>query len=158
MSFLFHQNHDVSVVEPFTADGTSALTTTAIDMAGYDQLTLAIVLGDVDAAAVLTCAVFTVATNAVTGGAAVTLTDVSATGGVITSGNLVLTEDSGNLDNKVVTITIDRSVIASRYVYMVITPTVESLELGCVLAIRSCARDLPVTQGSTNIGYAFASA
>lgn len=155
---MFHENHTVSVVENFVADGTSDVVSTVVDMAGHDELTFVVLLGDVDAAAVVTFAVKqnTASSTSSPTPTAVALTTENAAGGVITSGNLVLTEADGNIDNKAIIITVQRNAFTARYLFLTISMTVESLEVNSTVAIQSKPRSLPVTQGSTVYCTAYA--
>lgn len=158
---LFTERSLVSLAKGLVADTTSETDTNVIDMAGFDELTFLVALGDVDAAAVLT---FAVKENTASSTSAPTPTGVTLTSatnsvsGVITSGNLVLTEDSGNLDNKVIAITVAGAALSKRYVFLAITATVESYEVNSIIAIQGRARSRSVTQSSDVVATASAAA
>lgn len=137
-----------TLAKDLVADGTAEVLTAVHDMEGFDELTFVVDLGDIDAAAVLTFAVKenTASSTSSPTPTAVALTSVSA--GALTSGNLVVTESSGNLDDKLIVLTVARSTITKRYVFLSITATVESFEIDSILAIQRLARTLPVTQSS----------
>lgn len=145
---LFPDDVLVSVGSDLVADTTSETLTAVVDMAGYDEVTFVVDLGDVDAAAVLTFAVKenTASSTSSPAPTAVALDAVSA--GTLTSGNLVVTEASGNIDDKLFVITVSHSKLTKRYVFLSITATVESYEVDSILVFRRKARTVPVTQSS----------
>jgi hypothetical protein len=155
---LFHESNVYIRGSNAVADGTSETTSTVVDMEGFDEVTFAVEFADVDAAAVLTFAVKENTASSVSSPTptAVTLTTESGSLGDITSGNLVITESSGNLDNKTVLITVSKNALSKRYVFLSITVTVESYELNGITIIKSKARSMPVSQGSTVVGIAYA--
>lgn len=130
------------------ADGTAEVLTGVEDMAGFDEVLFLVKLGDVDAAAVLTFAVKenTASSTSSPTPSAVALDAVSA--GALTSGNLVVTEASANLDDKLIVINVAKSKITKRYIFLSITATVESFEIDSIVTIKHRARTLPVTQPS----------
>ena len=73
--------------------------------------------------------------------------------GVITSGALVVTEDSANLDNKTVLITVGRSNLSKRYVFLSITAATESYEVNAITILKK-PRTVPVTQPSNVVAKA----
>lgn len=156
MNALLPEVVQVQLGKDLVADGTAEVLSTVEDMEGFDEITFAVKLGDVDAAAVLTFAVKenTADSTSSPTPTAVALTSVSA--GALTSGNLVVTESSGNIDDKIILITVARSAITKRYVFLSITATVESFEIDAIVTLKSKPRTLPVTQPSDV--YAFAKA
>lgn len=138
----------ITLGKDLVADTTSETTSTVEDMSGYEEIDFIVKLGDVDAAAVLTFAVKenTASSTSSPTPTAVALTAVSA--GTLTSGNLVVTESSGNIDDKIFVITVARSALSKRYVFLSITATVESYEVDAIITIKRGAKSLPVTQGS----------
>jgi len=136
-------------------DTTSETKSTVADMEGFDEVTFAVELEDVDAAAVMT---FTVKENTADSTTSPTPTKVSLTDaaglGAISAGALVITEDSDNLDQKTILITVARSALSKRYVFLSITVADESYELNAITIIKSRAKGLPVTQGSTVVSQA----
>lgn len=148
MRALFAEENEIQLGKDLVADGTSEVLTAVEDMAGFDEVTFLIDLGDVDAAAVLT---FTVKENTANSTSSPTPTAVTLTGttaGVITAGALVVTESSGNIDDKIIAITVAGSALSKRYVFLSITATVESFEIDSILTLKRKARTLPVTQPS----------
>lgn len=148
MSALFHEQHEIQLGSDLVADTTSETLSAVEDMAGFDEITFLVKLGDVDAAAVLTFAVKenTASSTSSPSPTAIALTSVSA--GALTSGNLVVTESSGNLDDKIIAITVAKSSLSNRYVFLSITVSAESYEIDSIITIKSRARALPVTQPS----------
>lgn len=141
---LFHELNRVSLGKTAVADGTSEVLTAVEDMQDFDEITFIINHADVDAAAVMT---YTVKENTASSTSsptptAVTLGSVSGLGSVST-GALVITESSGSLDNKTLVITVAKSVLSKRYVFLSITCTVESHEVVSVQTIKSRAKKLP---------------
>lgn len=159
MSDLLQECIVVDRVELAVADGTSETVTDVVDMQGFDELEWLVTYGDVDAAAVLTHACKENTANSVSSPTptAVALTSVTdSISGVITSGNLVLTESSGNIDNKTVRIGLKGSAMSARYQFLSITVSVESYEIVSILAIKRRARNLPVTQNADVVSVAYA--
>lgn len=144
----------LSLVKGAVADGTAETTTSVLDMAGYDGVCFVVCYGDVDAAAVLT---HTVKENTASSTSSPTPTAVSLATGVddvatvdptLTSGAVVVTESSGNLDNKTVVIDVQGSHFTKRYCFLSITVADESYEIVSILAIRYKAREGEVSHGS----------
>lgn len=155
---LFHQHTQVQLGSDLVADTTSETTSTVEDMAGFDEITFVVKLGDVDAAAVLTFAVKENTASSISSPTptAVALTSVSA--GTLTSGNLVATESGGNLDDKIFVITVKGSALSKRYVFLSITATVESYEVDAIITLKSRPKSKPVTQPSDVYACAYAAA
>lgn len=155
---MFHEGCAYTRGSNAVADTTSETTSAVVDMADFDEVTFAVEFADVDAAAVLT---FTVKENTASSTSsptptAVSLTTESGSLGSISSGTLVITESSGNLDNKTVLITVGKSALSKRYVFLSITVADESYELNGITIIQSRAKDKPVAQGSSVVGIAYA--
>lgn len=155
---LFPDLNEIQLGSDLVADTTAETKSAVEDMAGFEEITFLVKLGDVDAAAVLTFAVKENTANSTTSPTptAVALDAVSA--GALTSGNLVLTESSGNLDDKIVAITVKHSKLTKQYVFLSITATVESYEVDAIITVKSCPKARPVTQpsdvGAVARGYA----
>ena len=148
MSAIFPELYQIQLGKDIVADTTAETTSTVEDMEGFDEITFLVKLGDVDAAAVLT---FTVKENTASSTSSPTPTKVSLTSvsaGTLTSGTLVATEDTGNLDDKIIAITVAKSALSKRYVFLSITATVESYEVDAIVTIKGKARAVPVTQPS----------
>lgn len=160
MADLMQECIEVDRIELAVADTTSETVTDVVDMQGYDELEYVVTLGDVDTAAVLT---FTPKENTANSTSsptptAVTLTSVTdSISGVITSGALVLTESSGNLDNKTVRIGLKGSVLSKRYQFLSITVATESYEIVSIHALKRRARNAPITQNTDVVSVAYAS-
>ena len=159
MSSLHVHKTITSTGKVAVADGTSEVLTAVEDMTGVDEICFDVIVGDIDAAAVLTFAVKqnTASSTSSPSPTAVALTAVEdSVSGVITSGNLVLTELSGNLDNKIIRICVKGSAITARYVFLSITATVESFEIVAIHTTKTCSRAIPVTQDSDVVSVAYA--
>jgi len=150
MADSFLERNCISLGKTLVADGTSEVLSAVEDMSGYDEITFLILHGDVDAAAVM---VYTVKENTASSTSSptpttITGTVVTGTGATISSGALTITEASGNLDNKILAITVKHSSLSKRYVFLSITCTVESHEINAIITIKGQAKSLPVTQPS----------
>jgi hypothetical protein len=156
MNGIFHEEFDVEVVELAVADGTSEVKSDVVDMAGYDAVTFVVVFGDVDAAAVLTLTPKenTAQSDSSPTPTAITLLEADGTIGSISSGALVMTEDTGNLDNKAVLVTVGGAQLSKRYVFLSITVADESFEIVSITALKHKARSVPVTLSSEVAAYA----
>ncbi len=146
----FIEKNCVSLGKVLVADGTSEVLTSVEDMSGFDEITYIVYHGDIDAAAVM---VYTLKENTASSTSSptpttITGTIVTGTGATISSGALTITESSANLDDKIIIITAKHQSISKRYVFLSITCTVESHEVNGIICIKSCARALPVTQGT----------
>lgn len=147
MDFL-SESMQVQLGLDLTADGTADVDSAVEDMEGFDEIMFMVKLGDVDAAAVLT---FTVKENTASSVSSPTPTDVdcdAVTAGALTSGNLVVTESSGNLDDKIILINVKKDALSKRYCFLRISATVESFEVDAIITVKKQARNLPVTQPS----------
>lgn len=142
----WYERNKVTLAKDLVADGTSEVDTAVIDMSGFDELTFIVDLGDVDAAAVMTFALKENTASSTSSPTPTALAMTSVSAGTLTSGNLVVTEASGNIDDKYFIITTRK--FTKRYVYLAITATVESFEIDSIICIQSKAHNLPVTQSS----------
>jgi len=143
----------VQLGSDLVADTTAETKSAVEDMEGYDEITWLIKLGDVDAAAVITITPKENTANSTTSPTptAITLDDeqLGAAGAAITAGALVLTEDTaGNLDDKIIAVTVKRAKLTKRYVFLSITVATESYEIDSIITLKSAARKVPVTQPS----------
>lgn len=157
---LFYENNKVTLGKDLVADGTSEVLSAVADMAGYDAVTFIVKQGDVDAAAVMT---YTLKENTANSTSSPTPTAVTLAVGStnsvsasITNGAVVVTESSGNLDDKIIMITVNRSALTKRYVFLSITCSVESHEVDFIGIIQHAARTQPVTQSSDVVVTAYA--
>lgn len=150
MADTFLERNCISLGKTLVADGTAEVTTAVEDMSGFDEITFIVLHGDVDAAAVMTYTVKenTASSTSSPAPTAITGTVVTGTGATIATGALTITESSGNLDNKILAITVSHSALSKRYVYLSITCTVESHEVNGIITIKSRAKSSPVTHGS----------
>jgi hypothetical protein len=153
MPSLFTEKNAITLGSVLVADTTAETKSAVEDMSNYDEITFLVALGDVDAAAVLT---FTVKENTANSTTSPSPTAVSVASGtvsgavtaVVTTGAAVITESSGNIDNKIVAINVKRNAISQRYVFLSITATVESYEVNSIITIKSAPRSEPLTQGT----------
>lgn len=143
MTFL--DEHIVSKGKDAVADTTAETKSAVVDMQGTnpsDEVTFIVQFADVDAAAVMTFQVKENTANSTTSPAPTAIADAVK----------VITEDSGNLDNKQVVISVQRSQISKRYVFLSITATVESYEIAAITTIQGKLRSLPASQSSDVAG------
>lgn len=148
MSFLQSEISQYQLGSDLVADTTSETLTAVEDMAGFDEIEWVVKLGDVDAAAVLT---FAVKQNSASSTSSPTPTAVAGTAvsaGTLTSGNLVVTESSGNLDDKLIIVNYKRNAFTKQYVFLSITASVESYEVDSITCRKVSAKAVPVTQPS----------
>lgn len=157
MNGYFHQLAKYTRGSAAVADTTSETTSAVIDMADFDELTFIVELGDVDASAVLT---FTVKENTASSTSSPTPTSVTldsvsdSVSGSVSTGAYVVTEDSGNLDNKTILITVGKANLSKRYVFLSITASAESYEVVSIGCLQSKPRDIPVSQPSSVVATA----
>ena len=153
---MFTDNHKLILAKTAVADGTAEVLTSVIDMTGYDGIVFKVNHADVDAAAVMT---YTVKENTASSTSSPTPTAIDLSGGTevittvdptITTGAVVVTESSGNLDNKAVVIDVQGRYITKRYVFLSITCATESHEIVSVEAIlyRNRTGSVGTGQGS----------
>lgn len=150
MSDTFLERNRISLGKDLVADGTAEVLSAVEDMSGFDEITFLVKHGDVDAAAVM---VYTVKENTANSTSsptptAITGTVVTGTGATISSGALTITESSGNLDDKIIAITVKRSAMTKQYIFLSITCTVESHEIDSIITIKSLPKEAPVSQSS----------
>lgn len=150
MADTFLERNAISLGKTLVADGTSEVLTAVEDMSGYDEITFCILHGDVDAAAVMVYTVKENTANSTSSPTPTTITGtvVTGTGATIATGALTITESSGNLDDKMLVISISHSALSKRYVFLSITCTVESHEINGIMVFKSRAKSLPVSHGS----------
>lgn len=145
------------MAKDLTADGTSEVLTSVVDMADADEVMFAVAHGDVDALAVMTYTLKENSANSTSSPTptAVTLVNASGTGASISSGALTITEASGNLDDKLILVGATKEKLSKRYVFLSITCSVESHEVDKILCFKRRKDSEPVTQGSTvaAVGY-----
>lgn len=151
MNGIFTETHQIQLGSDLVADTTAETLSSIEDMEGYDEITFLVKLGDVDAAAVLTLAVKenTASSSSSPTPTAISLASANVSGAVtavVTTGAAVLTESSGNLDDKIIAITVSKSQISKRYVFLSVTVATESYEIDAIITIKSKPRTVPVTQ------------
>lgn len=159
MTMLLSDQVVTSLGSGAVADTTSETLTAVEDMEGFDGIRYIVSLGDVDAAAVLTLQPKenTADSTSSPTPTAVSLASATVGGavtGVVTTGALVITESSGNLDNKTVIIDIAKSAMTKRYQFLSITATVESYEIVSIITEKYRARSVPVSQASVVVTHA----
>lgn len=143
------------------ADTTSETTTAVEDMQGFDGIRWIVSFGDVDASAVLTLQPKENSASS-TSSPTPTAIDVSnaTLGGtvtpVITTGAVVITEASGNLDNKTVIVDVQGAMFSKRYAFLSITATTESYEIVSIVTERYKARDLVTSVDGDVVTQAYA--
>ena len=153
---LFQEMYEIHLGSDLVADGTAEVLTTVEDMSGFDDITFIVKLGDVDASAVLTFAVKENSASSTSSPTPTAVTIDAVSAGALTSGNLVATESSGNLDDKLIVITARKQAISKQYVFLSITATVESFEIDSIITLKGRPRTLPVTQPSDVYSHCYA--
>ena len=150
MADTFLERNCITLGSDLVADGTTEVKTAVEDMSGYDEITFLVKQGDVDAAAVMTYTVKENTANSTTSPSptAIVGTVVTGTGATIATGALTITESSGNLDDKIIAITVSHSALSKRYVFLSITCSAESHEVDSIITIKSRPKSLPVTQSA----------
>lgn len=148
MSCLHSECTQYQLGSDLVADTTAETLTAVEDMAGFDEIEWVIKLGDVDAAAVLTFAVKENTASSTSSPTPTAVAGTAVTAGALTSGNLVVTESSGNLDDKLIIVNYRRNAFTKQYVFLSITATVESYEVDSITCQKMSARAVPVTQPS----------
>src|SRR5688500_13453405 len=103
---MFTDNHKLTLAKTAVADGTAEVLTAVFDMSGWDGIVFKVNHADVDAAAVMT---YTVKENTASSTSSPTPSAIDLSAGTeaiatvnptLTTGAVVVTEDTGNLDNK----------------------------------------------------------
>lgn len=125
-------------MNPVAAGTTTQTSGAAIDMAGYEGCIFIASLGAVTDTSVLLLTALEVATNAVSGGTAVTGGAAGATGS--TSSNTMLIVD------------VVRP--SKRYLYVTLARGTANAVINCIIAIRYRARKKPVTLDATVLAAA----
>lgn len=121
-----------------TSDQTSAA---ALDMTGFDSVLFFACLGDVTNTSVLTLTAYSVATNAVTGGASEGAT-------------AAFTADATSADQAIIAVEVHRP--ANRYVYCTLNRATANAVLDGIFAIQFNSKAMPVTQAAGLIASKFA--
>lgn len=133
------------------ADTVNETKSSVVDLRGIEGVVFLVKFADVDPAAVLT---FTVKENTANSTTSPTPTAVALTGaditglGSIVSGALVITEDTGNLDNKIVAIDVRKAAFSKDYGFLSITVADESYEIGSIEVLTYGGRSLPPAAGT----------
>ena len=131
----------VDVVQAAASAGTSTLTTSVVDMAGYDAATFLCMTGDVTATSVLT---LTVKGNTANSTSSPTPVTVKATD--------ALTAGANDTDSKIIAVNVNRP--AYRYLFAELTRATANAVVNNIVCIRYKARTLPVTQSSDVVASA----
>lgn len=124
--------------------GTTDVTTIAIDMAGFDSVCFIAALGDVTNGSVLLLTAYSNASNAASGGTA------------ITNANAGLTATSTSADNDLIIVDVLRP--ANRYVYATLNRGTANAVVDGIIAILYNARSLPVTLDASVVASVFVAA
>lgn len=124
-------------VEPYTAAGTSTLTTTVVDMAGYDSVMFLASLGVVTDASVPALTVLGNTTNSASGGTA--LADATYTASTSSDFNIAVEVHVPS---------------TYRYVYATLARATQNAVVDCIWAVKFNAREVPVTQTAAANGIA----
>jgi len=125
----------VTVVVPYTAAGTTTLTSSVLDMSGFDSVQFICVTGNSTSGNVLT----------LTGKMNTANSTSSPTPTAITGGTASSTDPDGTTnDNASVVLDIHKP--TQRYVFCTVTRATQNVEIGCVVAIQYNSKKRPVTQ------------
>lgn len=126
----------VDVVSGNTAAGTSdTITTSVVDMAGYDEATFLVYFGDVTVAAVVTPTVKVNTANS-------TSSPTPTVGKALSARTCTATDT----DNKIMAITLTRP--AARYAFLELVRATANAAINGIICIRRRARTVPVTQST----------
>lgn len=124
-----------------TAAGTSTLTSSVVDMKGYDGCTFACLLGDVTDTSVLT---LTVQSGAESDGS-----DMAN----VTESTTTFTADATNADSKVLVVEVNRPL--RRYVRVELVRSTANAAVDGILAIQTDPQSEPTTHDSSVVGVGF---
>lgn len=138
MNFLTHNK--MAVVEAAAAGAQTALTSDIVDLKDFGGVVFAALLGDVSSGCVLT---LNVEHGDESGGGDMAATTLSAT----------FTAGASDADSKL--LTVEHYHPLKRYARAKLTRTTADAVVGGILAIQFEPRDLPVTQGASNIDHEF---
>lgn len=133
MNGLLTQNVKIDRVANAAAAAQTAVTSSVIDMAGYDGVAFFALLGDVAATSVLTLTAKENTANSTT-----TPTPTAITGGAST-----FTAAASDADNKVLGVDVVRP--TKRYVFAVLTRTTADAVVDGILAVRYRGKSLPIS-------------
>lgn len=134
MQSNFLKSHVIDVVEPVAAAAQTALASDVVDLKGYQNVTFIALLGDVTTDCVLTLTLYH---GTLADGSDMVATDVAST----------FTAGASDADSKV--LAVEGYNPTRRYAQARLTRTVANAAVGGIIAIRSGAHLLPVTQGAT---------
>ncbi len=138
MNFL--KNNKLAVVQVAAAAAQTALTSDAVDMAGFDAVTFAALLGDVTTGSVLTLTV--------------EHSDASGSGFVATTLSATFTAGATDADSKILAVELHKP--TKRYARAVLTRTTANAVVGGIIAIQSAPSKAPVSQDATVIASTLA--
>lgn len=124
-------------VEPYTAAGTTTLTTTVVDMAGYNSVLFLASIGVVTDAAVPALEVLGNTTNSASGGTALA--------------NATYTASTSSDFSIAVEVHVPS---AYRYVYATLVRATQNVVVDCIWAVKFNATETPVTQTAAANGIA----
>lgn len=143
MQTYFTEDHKISIASTTTAGaaGTSAITSSAIDMAGYDNCCFLVPLGAIVSGAVTSLKLQQSSDD----GGSDDYTDVTGTSITIADTD----------DDKLKYLDVKRP--GKRYLKLVISRATQNATVGGIIAIQYGARSRPVTQGTNVAGEQHAS-
>ncbi len=134
-------NNLLEVITPVTianpaAAGTSLITSSALDTAGYDGVQFIVSLGAVTDNCVLTLTPLVNATNSNSGGTAITNATTAAFTAATSSNTLIVS---------------DVIKPSKRYVYCTLGRTTQNAVLNCIIAVLYRPRTIPTVQAAANV-------
>jgi hypothetical protein len=136
----------IDVIAAAAAAGTTTVTSSVLDMSGWDGVLFIAKSGDATSGTVLTLAALGNTANA-TGGTAAAIT-----GATCTYTSLSATD----ADDKTLMVDVVRPV--KRYIYVTLARATQNCECSGIIAIRYRGNKAPVTQGASCIASAIAAA
>lgn len=144
----FLKNCKISRVENAAAASTTDADTDVLDMSGYDSIAFVALLGDATSGSVLELKVYGNTANSTS----------SPTPVELTNDDVQYTAAASDADNKIMIADVPQWNATYRYAFGRLVIDTQNCVLDGILAIQYNARDLPVTQGSTVLAAALASA
>jgi hypothetical protein len=151
---VFSENHVIQDGVGAVAATLAATNTAVLDMAGHDQVTFLVRFGTIVAGSVITLAVKENTASSTTVPTPTGITLASTSAGVITGGNLVITDVGGATSNKIVAITASRNALSKQYVFLTVSATVANYSLASIIALQDKSRSVPSTQPAAVVAVA----
>lgn len=145
MQDLLSKSFSITRIANSAVAGTSAVTSSVLDMQDWDGVCFVAALGDV-----LDTSVLTLTVNENTANSTSTPTPTAVTGGATTA----FTASATTADNKMLLVDVLKNKLTKRYVYAVLTRATANAVVDGIFAIRYRGRSLPVTLDAAFVGSA----